>query len=296
MNHNENISPASGFRKLTLVTKYEWLKHFRKKRLYLTLFLSLALLILLNILLPSLMAPIIGESFSFPGDTVVDFLGGGFFGPLSGIWMVLVILAIFFASDPMSTEFENRTGLLLFPNPVRRETIVFGKYFASILMTAIVLAVYYIVTWGFTLFYFPSTAGDYVLPYLGSFGICILISAGLVATTFLFSAIFNKGMVTSIVVFFLYLMVFNIVGGIFSMAVGQGNFAFEPWYLISYNANLISLIIQYPAERIIEHTGPLGTTYTVVPDILVGLLTTLIIYIVIPLIVSNWIYKRRDIS
>jgi len=66
--------------------------------------------------------------------------------------------------------------------------------------------------------------------------------------------------------------------------------------LISYNANLISLIIQYPAERIIEHTGPLGTTYTVVPDILVGLLTTLIIYIVIPLIVSNWIYKRRDIS
>lgn len=296
MLNNGDIAPASGFRKLLLATKYEWLKHFRKKRLYVTLLLSIAVLLLLNILLPTLMAPIIGEAFSFPGETVEEFLGGSFFGPLSGVWTVLVILAIFFASDSMSTEFENKTGLLLFPNPIKRETIVLGKYIASMLMTTIVLAVYYVITWGFTLGYFPTTANEFILPYLGSFGVCILIAGGLIATTFLFSAIFNKSMVTSIVVFFLYFMVFNIIGGIFQLAVGQGNFQFEPWYLISYNADLISLVIAYPAERIVEQTGPFGTTYTVIPDIVVGISVTLILYIIVPLIVSTLIYKRRDIS
>lgn len=293
---NENISPASGVRKLLLTTKYEWLKHFRKRRLYITLFLSIAVLLLLGIILPSVMAGIAG--FTFPGDSPADFLGagGGMFGPLSSIWFVIVIISIFFASDSMSTEFENKTGLLLFPNPLKRETIVIGKYIASMLMTTIILTVYYIITWVFTLYYYPSTAGNYILPFLASYGICLLICAGLIATTFMFSAIFNKAMVTSIVTFFLYLMIFQIVGQIFQMAVGQGNFQFEPWYLISYNAGLIAQIIAYPAEHIIETTGPFGTMYTVVPDILVGILVTLIIYIVIPLIVSTLIYKRRDIS
>lgn len=296
MQNNENITPVSGGRKLLLITKYEWLKHYRKKRLFLTLLLSLMVLILLNIFLPSVMAPIIGESFSFPGDTPLDFLAGGFFGPLSGVWTVLVILAIFFASDSMSTEFEDKTGFLLFPNPVKRETIVMGKYLASMLMTTIVLTVYYVVTWGFTMYYFPSTAEYYFVSFLLSYAICILIAAGLIATTFMLSAIFNKSMVTSIVAFFLYLMIFNIVGGIFSMAVGQGNFEFEPWFLISYNADLIPLIMDYPTARIIEVVGPMGTTYRVVPDILTGLLTVLIGYIVIPMFIATVIYKRRDIS
>jgi len=291
---NEDISPISGARKLALITKYEWLKHYRKKRLYITLFLSVAVLILLNVLLPFVMADMAG--FEFPGATVVDFLGGGFFGPLGGIWTVLVILAIFFASDSMSTEFENRTGLLLFPNPVKRETIVVGKYTASMLMTTIVLTVYYLITWGFTVYFYPTTAGDYILPYLGSFGMTILIAGGLTAFTFMLSAIFNKAMVTSIISFFLYFMIFNIVGSIFQMAVGQGNFQYEPWFLISYNADLIAHLIAYPAERIIESTGPMGTIYSVVPDILVGILVTLIVYIVVPLIVSTLIYKKRDIS
>ena len=296
MQFNEDIAPAAGFRKYLIVAKYEWLKHFRKKRLYITLFLSVAVLVFLNILLPYVMAPMLGESFTFPPASVAGFLGGGFFGPLSGIWTVLVILAIFFASDSMSTEFENRTGLLLFPNPVKRETIVIGKYTASMLMTTIVLTIYYIITWGFAIYFYPSTVGNYILPFLGSFGMCILIAAGLIAFTFMLSAIFNRGMVTSIVAFFLYFMIFNIVGGIFQMAVGQGNFQYEPWFLISYNADLISRLIAYPAERIVESTGPMGTTYSVVPDILVGILVTLIMYIVVPLIVSTLIYKKRDIS
>ncbi len=296
MQSYEDIVPISGARKLFLIVKYEWLKHFRKKRLYITLILSVSVLLLLNILLPYLMAPIIGGTFSFPGDTPVDFLTGGFFGPLSGVWLVLVILAIFFGSDSMSTEFENKTGALLFPNPIKRETIVIGKYTASMLMLTIIVTVYYIITWIFTIGFFGSAADIYLGPFLCSYGICILVGAGLLATTFMLSAIFNKSMVTSIVVFFLFIIIMNIIGGIFNMAVGQGNFQFEPWFLISYNADLIPLIINYPADRIIEIIGPMGTTYSVVPSILTGLLTVSIGYIIIPMIIATIIYKRRDIS
>ncbi|NVM53610.1 MAG: ABC transporter permease [Candidatus Helarchaeota archaeon] len=290
MQSSEDIAPISGARKLLLVVKYEWLKHFRKKRLYITLFLSITVLLLLNILLPYLMAPLAG--FSFPGDTPLDFLGGGFFGPLGNVWLVLVILAIFFGSDSMSTEFENKTGALLFPNPIKRETIVTGKYSASMLMMTIVLTVYYFITWIFTMVFFGSSAGSLFVPFLWSYGICILIAAGLLATTFMLSAVFNKSMVTSIIVFFLFIIIMNIVGGIFNMAVSQGNFQFEPWFLISYDADLIALIMDYPAEHFT--LGPMG--WSGVPEILTGLLTVLIGYIIVPMGIATVIYKRRDIS
>ena len=294
MQNNQEISAASGMRKLLYIVKYEWLKHFRKNRLYITLIISMFILLLLNILLPYIMGPIIGESFTFPPEEPVDFFTGQF-SPLGGIWFVLVFLAIFFGSDSMSAEFENRTGLLLFPNPLRRESVVLGKFIASMLMATIVLTVYYLVTWIFGIVFYGNAIWSLSIPYLWSFGMAILIMTGLLATTFMFSAIFNKSMTTSIVVFVVFLIAMNIISGIFTLAVGQGNFGFEPWYLLSYNSDLIARIMNYPADRIIEIIGPGGTTYRIVPDIFTGILTTIIGYIIIPLIASTLIYKKREL-
>ncbi|MHA1275846.1 MAG: ABC transporter permease [Candidatus Helarchaeota archaeon] len=293
MQNNLEITSVSGTRKLLLVAKYEWLKHFRKRRLYITIILATFILLILNFLLPYLMSGRI-ESFEFPPTEAIDFFTGSF-SPLGGIWFVVVFIAIFFGSDSMSAEFENSTGLLLFPNPVKRGTIVFGKFFASILMATIVLAFYYVLTWILGICLYSGLVWELGLAFLGSFGMALLITTGLIATTFMLSAIFNKSLVTSIIVFVVFLIVMNMVSMIFNMAVSEGDLGFEPWYLINYNANLIPWVMNYPADRIIEIVGPMGTTYQVIPDILTGILTTVIGYIVIPLSISTIIYNKREI-
>ena len=142
---NENIKPMSGLEKIGLVIRYEWLKHYRKNRLFITLGLAIGFLLLLNILLPFLLAPSF-EFLTFPPETPLEFLATGAMGAFGQFFgFILIFLAIFYGADSISSEFEDRTGLLLFPNPIKRETIVIGKYLASILMSTTVILIYYLI-------------------------------------------------------------------------------------------------------------------------------------------------------
>lgn len=298
-----DLSPKSGIKKLGLVAKYEWLKHFRKKRLYVTVLLSLSVLILLGIVLPYAMVPMISrftEEFIFPPGEILEFFAGGTFSVFSNIWMVIILLAIFFGVDSISTEFENRTGLLLFPNPLRRETIVLGKYTASILMTIIVFGLFYLVAWLFSIFFYGVLAFTIITQLFWSFGWAILVTAGMLATTYLISVIINKALITSLVVFFLFYIALEMILMIFNMVLSFGGLEFEMWFIISYIADLIPTIMDYPANRITEQTfgaGPMGgTTYTVVPDIITSFWVIIVIYIVIPMVITVFITKRRDVT
>ncbi|MHA1799468.1 MAG: ABC transporter permease [Candidatus Helarchaeota archaeon] len=288
----QNVKAISGIQKLGLVIKYEWLKHYRKKRLYLTLILSMSFLLLLNILLPYLLAPSF-EFFTFPPEDPLEFLATGSF-PLLGqfFWFILIFLAIFFGSDSISAEYENRTGLLLFPNPIKRETIVIGKYLSSILMSSLVITIYYFTSWGFTFLFYGMQALDVFIGLSWSFGITLLINAGLIATTFLLSSILNKSLVTGLFVFFLFMMIMPII----SQSLMMGNI--EAWYLISYISDLITSIMAYPVNRFGQVTipGPNPITmYQITPDVLTSLITVLIGYILIPLIVTMIISRRKEI-
>ena len=39
-----------------------------------------------------------------------------------------ILGAVFFGGDAIASEFEHKTGYILFPNPVKRITLVVGKY------------------------------------------------------------------------------------------------------------------------------------------------------------------------
>ena len=299
----ENLVPCSGTKKFILVVKYEWLKHFRKYRLYVTVGLSLSVLIFLGILLPYFMAPMYSrftEEFIFPPAEPIQFFAGGMFSVFSNIWMIIIILAIFFGVDAISTEFENRTGLLLFPNPIRRETLVLGKFAASMLMTTIVLALFYCIAWLCSLFFYGIFAFTIVIQLTWSFGWAILVTAGMLATTYVISVVINKSLVTSLVIFFVFYIALDMILMMFEFALSAGGLQFEMWFVISYIADLIPTIMDYPATRITESifgSGPMAqTTYTVVPDIIVSFWTIIIIYIAIPLVISAIITKRRDVT
>lgn len=59
----------------------------------------------------------------------------------------MAILLLLLISDVLATEFENRTILFQFTQPINRSKIIFSKYFASIFMFVIVLVVIFLTSY-----------------------------------------------------------------------------------------------------------------------------------------------------
>ena len=96
----------SEFEKLRVVTGYEFLKHIRRKRMYIILGIALLVELLVLITVPLLMD-------GYPDNVMVmSFLL--VFGP-----SMAAIGAVFFAGDAIAGEFESKTGFILFTNPVK---------------------------------------------------------------------------------------------------------------------------------------------------------------------------------
>src|SRR5439155_25749888 len=108
-----------------------------------------------------------------------------FVGTFAGFASLLAVLCgVLFAADTLCSEHEKRTGYFLFPNPVRRETIVVGKLMASLAASAGIILLYYlaamiaavIVTGHVTLEIGLSAA--YALAYMACVvGVAFLLSA-----------------------------------------------------------------------------------------------------------------------
>jgi ABC-type transport system involved in multi-copper enzyme maturation permease subunit len=104
----------SDFEKLRIVTRYEFLKHIRRRRLWIILGLVLLVEALVLILYP-----VLGDGY--PTDVSVAGV------TVSGVLIMATLLtigpslaalgAVFFSGDAIAGEFENKTGFLLFTNP-----------------------------------------------------------------------------------------------------------------------------------------------------------------------------------
>ncbi len=80
--------------------------------------------------------PLLGNSFGTNPDVFIN-VYANFTGLLA------IIGATLFAGDAIVSEFQGRTGYLLFPNPVKRSVLLAGKFIASVGAMFIVLFVYY---------------------------------------------------------------------------------------------------------------------------------------------------------
>ena len=61
------------------------------------------------------------------------------------ISIVVIVIATLFAGDAIVSEFQGRTGYLLFPNPVKRWTLYLGKYLAALVLAVALLGIYYVI-------------------------------------------------------------------------------------------------------------------------------------------------------
>jgi len=263
----------SEFEKLRVVTGYEFLKHIRRRRLYVILGLTLVAELAVIIGVPVLME-------GYP-DSVLVMAALLTVGP-----SLATIGAVFFAGDAIAGEFESKTGFILFTNPVRRTTLVTGKYLAC--CTAVILLIifgYAIVSISLLVIYGnvpPETAK--------SFGLCLLFAGSVISVTFFFSSI-SKGAMGATVITLLFIMV---ISGIIESVL---LFAGKPyWFLLSTGGDSIAAV--YGGYELLLGGIPQGIELPFEIETMdIGLTAlAMVIYLVVGFGLSVGISRRRQLA
>ena len=268
----------SDVKQMWIMMKYQFKNYMRAKRLYILLLITtlvIALIVSVNVY------------FGNPSEEPVKNTASSF----ANFSEILVVLtALFFGGDAIASEYQNKTGYFLLPNPIRRYVIYWGKYLASLLASLIVL-LFYLISGLLYTFYFHSTIPvEYLYSILYSF--VFLVS--LLAFTYLFSTFFKNGAVALTIVAILYFFVFNIIDGVSQIA------SVEPWFSITYAAGIITLVFQgsymgdYPHSQVI-HAGK-GLTITMYSPYLWEGVAIMLGYFIISVILGTLVFQRKEMK
>ncbi len=156
-----------------VVAKYDVLKYLRSKRLLGIIAIEVLVLVLITAI-----PPLLGNAYPTDVNTLV--------GRYVNFTDLLVIIgATLFAGDAIVSEFQGRTGYLLFPNPVKRSVLLAGKFIASLGAMFLVLIVYY----GAALVLGLAITGSFSTLGLESLLLAMLYSISALAVGYLISSV-----------------------------------------------------------------------------------------------------------
>lgn len=230
----------SDLSQLMVIARYEMLKYMRSKRIY-----GIAAIVAL-IFVAYLAIPLaLGDPFPDESDDII-----GFFA--NYVTLLIVIIASLFAGDAIVSEFQQRTGYLLFPNPVKRGVLYSGKFLGAMAMSALVLAIYY----GGAAVISLALSGDVIAETGASFGLALLYMAAAISFGFLLSSAM-KGSTAAIVLLFLtFTMVMNLVAVL--LVVGNVDSTFV--LTVAGTATYYILQDPYPVGDMIPEVVPAVAT------------------------------------
>jgi ABC-2 type transport system permease protein len=165
---------------------------------------------------------------------------------LGFLGVLLVLSATFFGADAIVSEFESKTGYFLFPNPIRRTTIFLGKFTASVLVSAGVIALYYLIAVVSVRVIDGSIPAGTGL----SFAYSLVYLCAILAVAYLFSAIMRSSVFSLTLTFFTFLLILPIFDAVTAVA------KFKAWFSITFAGRIITNILQnpYPTDKVITST------------------------------------------
>jgi len=273
---------VSTLTQIGIITKYNFLNYFRARRFYVMMAIVLIISVLLTVLV-GYYRPI-----EFVGGTALGFYGAGWG---SFVTIVIILSTAFFGGDAISSEFQNRTGYFLVPNPIRRSAIYVGKWLAALAASTIVLGVFALIMIANGLYYFPGSLPWGFVESL-TFAWVYLIAA--LSLAFAFSSLFKSSSISILMSVILLLFVFSVVDTVSEIVIG-----IEPWYSITYGAGIVTNALTDPFPQHITKTSPFGggrfifTTYNAtIPE---GL-AILGIYFVVMALLGLWLFEHKEFT
>ena len=262
------------FEKLRIVTRYEFLKHIRRKRLYVILALALVAELAVIISIPLLMD-------GYPDNMMVMAF-------LLTVGPSLASLgAVFFAGDAIAGEFESKTGFILFTNPVKRITLWLGKYLACSIAVVLLVAFSYLITAIALL----AIYGEVPAEMAQSFGLALLFAGAFLSVTFFFSSISKGAMGATVMTLLLVMVVFGIIESVLMFTDNPS------WFLLSTGGDSIAAVYgEYSVilGELLPHDIELPFELETMN---IGLAAVaMAVYLVVGLVLSIWISGRRQLA
>ena len=262
--------PASSFAQVVTVASYEIRKYVRGRRL-LGMLILVGLIIGLFLGLP----PALGSPYPSSPDAFVST-----FATFTGL--LVVLSGVLFAADALVSEHEKRTGYFLFPNPVRREVLVLGKITASLIVSAAVISLYYGAAAIAALVITKSLTWDVGLSYVYA----LAYMTAVVGVAYVVSATFKSTVAATVLTFFLFTLIFSIVGAILPVA------KIDPWFIPTSASGIISDVLGGAVVR----PGPGGgERIGFIPDPATSVLVFAAYAIVGGILATLW-FRRRELS
>ena len=148
----------------------------------------------------------------------------------AGLWIVLS--AAFFGGDALSVDFSTGAGYYMLVLPIRRPTLLAGRYAAATAVTVSVVLLYYAVGLLGGAYFFGPSAIAWTLVAI-SLGIAVLFTLAALAVAFTISAFFRSPAAGVLVTILTLYVGFTTLQGVVEFA------GFEPWFSLSYAGGVL---------------------------------------------------------
>lgn len=270
-----DLEKPSDFNQIKNVVRFEFLKFLKGKRLVAMLALGFVIPVLLVTL---------QEAFDFPEPSDVEIY---LFTLLNAIFFVQVIVVAFFGSGILVSEFQNKTGFVLFPNPIKRTSIWFGKFIAAEIASFLAIGAYY----GVISISAFSKYGIIPNEILASLTFSFLITSALMSIAFLISATFRSSTSALVIMIILFIVVIPMID---QLLISFGHT--KPWFSPSFSSGIITNILKVPYPTDLEEgqlpRGPFDSEIFV-PYISESI-AVFVMYLVLAGITSIVFFKKRE--
>lgn len=262
-----------------LSVKFELKKHMRRKRVLMVMVLAIFMPIILYAIPLLFDAELLPE---FAAEFVSTKLQATVFAStnIRFITLLIIISGAIVAGDAVSSEFEKKTGLLLFPTPQRRTSIFVGKYIAALIITLFAVSLYYLITGleAAQLYGIGEISTELAKSYL----LALIYTTSALSVIYFFSSIFKRTITSTLVGFFFLMMILPGIGGVLTTA------GVEPWFLVTYPSGLIINVFGIPGHVF-------GPGEAVAPDFYVGI-GVMMAYTIIFFLISIVIANRKEME
>jgi len=271
----ESNIPSKFSQSLT-VCRYELLIHFRKKKIFAILGIVVGVTVLFMVMTNYLGgSPLLGTNFLLTM-------------PLSFTPFLIILLASLFGSDAIVTEFKNKTGNTLFPNPVSRTSIWVGKFLSTEIISVGVIILFYSIIIVHAAVHSNEIGSEVFL----SLSFSLVALTMIVSFAFLISSAFRGVTGATVLVFFLFIIILPIIDQVLGTVVET-----KPWFTPTFAYGIIqqSLTVPYPTEGASTFMFEQFGTVQFIPEISTSLLIMLV-YTLAACISSILIFRRREMK
>lgn len=199
--------------------------------------------------------------------------------------LLVVICGTFFGADSIVGEFQNRTGYLMFPNPMRRSSLFMGKYLASMTAGLLVLGLFYIGVGALSLLTLGAVDDDFGT----SFAFAAEYLFAVMAVAYLISSLLKGSTGALVLTFFMFIMILPIVDSV-SMFAGVKISA-----SLTFSGDVMVYALSDPYPKDVVNTDYGVTLHQYYPDPELSALV-MAVYALVAAGLSMLLFKRKQLA